>query len=286
MLNSLALVLCLCFLSQAQAQSITRTYWQYLRGPGAPNFSPNPSPGGLHGNMGEYANLVIPPVSANGWIVCGQPGDTFCTDATSLGVQSASRLTNYCNCMQCLDPTWFQTFITVPQNTIVTQFTINFQLMDDGCRVSIFNSVYPNGLTINTSYVYLGQQVSDDFSQYLVVGSNRVVITQVDDCPVGNNIIAVVTLNNQQVPCTCQTNAPCVVATPTTGGGCQYNPAPDGTPCNDGNTCTSNEQCLSGACTGTPTICSNCGDVCNPGTGSCPPRQGNKICYCGASYAV
>ncbi len=61
--------------------------------------------------------------------------------------------------------------------------------MDDGSRVSIFNSDYPNGVVIPGSYVYLGGTATTNLASYVVTGeSNHVVIIQVDDCCSGNNV--------------------------------------------------------------------------------------------------
>jgi len=277
MCTAALLIICLSFFLSAHGQ-VTRTNWQYVRG----TIQPNPFPGGGHGAVGEYVNLVIPAANADGWIQCGLAGDNFCKSPSSLNVQSSSRLTGVCNCMACIDPTFFQTYVWIPPTFTVTQFSINFQYMDDGCRISIFNSNYPNGLTIPDSYVFLGDAVSEDFTQYLAPGNNRVVITQIDDCPVANNINAIVTLNGAQVPCSCPP-LPCKVIV-SSGSGCSYSPAPEGSSCDDGNSCTSNDKCCAGMCVGTSTPCPNCGDVCNPKTGGCPPRIGNKQCYCGATY--
>jgi len=43
-----------------------------------------------------------------------------------------------------IDTNWFQAFVYVPANVLVTTFQIAFSV-DDGARVTIFNSLYPNG---------------------------------------------------------------------------------------------------------------------------------------------
>jgi hypothetical protein len=67
--------------------------------------------------------------------------------------------------------------------------------MDDGARVTVFNSKYPQGVVDQNAFAYLGQKKTNSFSQYLVDGRNRLVVTQVDDCQVENNIVATVSLN-------------------------------------------------------------------------------------------
>jgi len=88
----------------------------------------------------------------------------------------------------------------VPANTTVSQFTIEFSTIDDGGRVTIFNANYPNGIIIPGSYVTLSNGGTADLATYITSGQNRVVVTQVDDCPTGNNLnSAIVVLNGTTV---------------------------------------------------------------------------------------
>ena len=88
-----------------------------------------------------------------------------------------------------------------PVNIVITTFTIAFNGMDDGSRVTIFNSLYPAGLVVPGSYVYLGGSGTTNLKDYVVSGeNNRVVVTQVDDCCSENNLrSAVVVLNGEPV---------------------------------------------------------------------------------------
>ncbi len=99
------------------------------------------------------------------------------------------------------DFTYFQTFVNIPEDVVVTQFTIAFSGMDDGARITIFNTDYPTGLVVPGSYVYLGGAGTSDLSSFVISGeSNRVVVTQVDDCCSGNNLrSALVVLNGETV---------------------------------------------------------------------------------------
>ena len=60
-----------------------------------------------------------------------------------------------------VDTNWFQAFVYVPPTVVVTTFQIAF-VVDDGARVTIFNSLWPNGSPpiVNTptsqgSYMFL-----------------------------------------------------------------------------------------------------------------------------------
>jgi len=223
--------------------------------------------------MCQYAASNIPPVNGP-WIPCGQPGDGFCTSSTNLGIQSVSRLPG---CWSLLDFTYFQCFVTLDADAQITTFNIDFTMMDDGSRITVFNSDYPNGLTLASSYVYLSQSDSVNMASYMVTGSNRIIITQVDDCAVGNNIIAQVQLDGVLVPPTCVAPDVCHTAS-VTGGVCNIGVASDGTACNDNNACTQTDSCQGGVCTGgDPVTCPSTGAASCPGTGTpstCDPSTG------------
>lgn len=147
-----------------------------------------------HGAIEEYNYAAaIPDANDSAWGPAPN-GDT-------IGFSIRSRLCGRVACRQGGDFTYFQTFVKVPDNVVVTQFTISFSGMDDGSRVSIFNSTYPNGHVVPGSYVYLGGTGTTDLSSLVVSGEvNRVVITQVDDCCSGNNLrYAGVVLNGMPV---------------------------------------------------------------------------------------
>lgn len=189
--------------SSAQA-TISRTPWQMYRNP---IVAPVPDYG-THGDPREYSHApAIPAVDANHPPVNGNGGWIPAPNGSTIGFGdgNASRLRGY-TCRQALDFTFFQTIVTIPVGTTVNEFKIEFSGMDDGSRITIFNSQYSAGLVIEGSYVYLGRTGTTNLKDYVVPGQNRVVITQVDDCAVGNNLqTANVVLNGT------------VVQAPTTG---------------------------------------------------------------------
>ena len=247
-----------CVLSiGANAGAQSRTPWQMNFGVGVTNeydpttnlvkFNCVPSE---HGDPCEYDVAVVPPVNASNWVPapdpntidflhpCGPTGSVVCSAP------------NGQTCEVYGDFTFFQTLVDVPLNVQVTTFTITFQDMDDGSRVSIYNSKYPNGLVIPGSYVFLGGSGTTNLAPYVVSGeTNRVVITQVDDCCCANNLgYAAVVLNGQVIP-----------------SGCQV------TGCDDGNACTTDVCQTDGSCSHTPIGCNDGNpctvDSCNPATG-------------------
>jgi len=157
------------------AASISRTSWEMNRG-GSWSLLGFTLP--YHGHSSAYNNASIPSVTHAGWGPAPNP--------ETIGFSERSILPSYC--LRAADYTYFQTYVTVPEGTEITQFTIAFSGIDDGGRVSIFNTNYPNGIIVAGSYVYLGGSGTANLAAYVTTGENRVVVTQVDDCPVGNNL--------------------------------------------------------------------------------------------------
>jgi hypothetical protein len=105
-------------------------------------------------------------------------------------------------CRYGADFTYFQTFVNVPSNVLVTDFTISFSGVDDGVRVTIFNSDYPGGVVVPGSYVFLGGTGTSNLATLVKSGEvNRVVVTQTDDCCYHSYLSsALVVLNGELVP--------------------------------------------------------------------------------------
>jgi hypothetical protein len=196
------MILCTASLFATAAQAQTRSAWQMHDGneytPGMPaGFEDlvvwghtTPS----HGAVEEYAYAsAIPGIADAGWGAA--------PNGNTIGFSIYSRLCGIVNCRQGGDFTYFQTLVDIPGNVVVTDFTISFSGMDDGSRITIFNSAYPAGHVVAGSYVFLGGSGTTDLSGLVVSGEiNRVVVTQVDDCCSGNNLhYAGVVLNGTTV---------------------------------------------------------------------------------------
>ena len=167
---------------------INRTPWEMNRGAGWSQLGFTLS---SHGEISAYANASIPATTDLNWGPAPN-GET-------IGFSESSILPGYC--LEAVDYTYFQTFVNVPTNTSITQFTIDFSGIDDGGRVTVFNSDYPTGIVIPGSYVFLSESGTTNLADYVTTGQNRVVVTQVDDCPTGNNLqSAIVVLNGLAVP--------------------------------------------------------------------------------------
>ena len=182
----LTLTLASLLVGAGVAEAQTRTPWQMHEGQGVIPFGFTAP---RHGDDTEYQFSSIPVADDAGWF--GAP------NGATIGFSRGSALCGVAGCRAAGDFTYFQTFVDVPANTTVTTFTISFSGMDDGSRVSIFNSAYPNGTVVPGSYVYLGGSGTANLAPLVRAGQiNRVVITQVDDCCAQNNLhSAVVVLN-------------------------------------------------------------------------------------------
>jgi hypothetical protein len=165
--------------------TLSRTPWEMNRGGG---YFTQPVSG--FGAIESYNQAVIPESSDPNWGPAPDP--------EVIGFSEYSILPG--GCLNLVDYTYFQTFVNVPTGMEVTQFTIDFAGIDDGGRVTIFNSVYPDGVVVPGSYVYLGGTGTANLADYVADGQNRVVVTQVDNCPTGNNLqVARVILNGEAI---------------------------------------------------------------------------------------
>jgi uncharacterized repeat protein (TIGR01451 family) len=131
-----------------------------------------------HGAPQEYEFAHIPPANDPGW----GPAP----DGNTIGFNRDSILSD---CLTEGAFTYFQTFINVPGDVALGGIIISFNggTVDDGARVTLFNSTYPNGIVPPGGYVFLAATSTGaaDLSGLVEPGeANRVVVTHVDDCPV------------------------------------------------------------------------------------------------------
>jgi hypothetical protein len=156
------------------AQSlIYRSPWEINLGLGLQEWG-SESP--YHGWEGEYEYATIPSPSDAGWAPAPDP-DTIAY------AQIPSTLCGVYECRTAGEFTYFRTFVSIPSNVEVTEFTITTSGVDDGIRVSIFNSAHPGGLVVPDSYVFLDGTGTANLGAYVVSGEvNTVIITHVDDC--------------------------------------------------------------------------------------------------------
>ncbi|MCU0757558.1 MAG: hypothetical protein MUE46_21035 [Xanthomonadales bacterium] len=177
------LALCASLAPAAMAQ-VSRTPWQMHQGAEGVITGltlSNPTAETLPA-MFDRANI---PADGAGWGPAPNP------DSIGFGSDSASQIDEAGGtCLKALDYTYFQTMVNVPPGTNVDEFKIIFTGMDDASRITVFNANHPGGLVVDGSYVTRVQATAGtaDLAALMAAGQNRVVITQVDWCPVGNKL--------------------------------------------------------------------------------------------------
>ena len=179
------------FAEQASVESVTeepskntlsRTPWQMHDGLEVTNENPLglvefTCKGNKHGANCFYDDATIPTAIDSRWREAPD-GDIINFELPRSRVCEAP-----VTCMAFGDFTYFQTFVNIPQNTVLNDFRISFIGMDDGSRITIYNSKFPEGIVLAGSYVYLKGSGTSNLAEYVVIGeNNRVVVTQVDDC--------------------------------------------------------------------------------------------------------
>ena len=187
--------------------TLGRTPWQVF----APATYVSPvTDYGSHGAIAYYGHApAIPAANDPAWAACGPTSPLrsspytstrpLCPNSSTIGMDVGSRMPG---CMTNVDFTFFQTLVDIPAGTTLSTFTIAMSGMDDGARITVFNSANPGGIVVPGSYVFLGGSGTGNLAPHVVAGeTNRVVITQMDDCAVGNVFrSAVVDLNGTVVP--------------------------------------------------------------------------------------
>jgi hypothetical protein len=134
-----------------------------------------------HGGPTEFGYASIPPASDPGWTSYG---------STTIDFSRPSRLCNTaCSCLDGLDFDYWQAFLEVPAGLDVPGLVFTVSGVDDGALVTVFNATHPEGLVAPGSYISLGAPgVTTDLDSALTTGSNRIVLTHVDDCCSGSSI--------------------------------------------------------------------------------------------------
>jgi hypothetical protein len=276
-LLSLSSMLVLSTLMAAPVAAQTRTPWQMHDG-----LEVTPSnPLGLvdltcapavHGDVCEYDDATIPPGNDTGWGPAPN-GET-------IGLDFFCGQSRVCSapigCLAYADFTYFQTLVTVPADVLVTQFTIDFSGMDDGSRVSIFNSAHPGGFVVPGSFVFLGGSGTTNLAALVVAGEeNRVVVTQVDDCCCDNNLhVAQVVLNGEVIDTGCDGPADCSDGDACTDDVCNEDGScsnPEHS-CDDGDACTL-DRCDPALGCGSEPQCPDCGDAAASVASIWPPNH-------------
>ncbi len=146
-----------------------------------------------HGNPIAYQLANKPPKQDAGW----GPAPTNSAGQVNMVLRSTVP------CFQAVDFTYFRAFVDIPETMTTSSFTVTIGNVDDGARMYIYNSEYPNGhFDPATDGRLAGSNFTVDFKDEIVLGEiNTIMIVQMDDCASHNNLTGGLTLrvNNNVV---------------------------------------------------------------------------------------
>ncbi len=149
-----------------------RSRWQIHLGEGPVCFGGTTFT--VHGDRREYDWSSIPAATDAGWQNHTPPNISFDDPSTLCGTS--------CDCLDGGDFTYFQTSFTVPNGLTVSSLEVNIVDVDDGVRVTLFNSAYPSGVSPRDAYAFHPTGRASNLGSYVRSGTNRIVLTHVDDC--------------------------------------------------------------------------------------------------------
>jgi hypothetical protein len=175
-------------MTASQSQTITRSAWRMHRA-SEPVVATKGFTTPSHGDPSSYQFAPsIPDLNDAAW-ESAPDGEIIAFHGHN--GDERSRLIGQ-TCRAAFDYVFFDTMVTVPAGAAIETFSIAFTGMDDGSRITIFNEAFPEGTPDMpagmSNFVRYNEEVTMDLAQFLRPGDNRVVITQVDDCPDGNKL--------------------------------------------------------------------------------------------------
>lgn len=175
--RTILMALICIFAVQFSFAQITVSPWQVNEGKGHITLETRLA---KHGDAAAYKYMSIPAPTDPSWT----PASVDSNDEVVFNKRSTVP------CYTAVDFTYFQTTVSIPANTEVNTFEVNFVRADDGARFYIFNDKYPKGVFPPGKDLVLGNMNADnkiDLKEYIQIGGeNRLVVVQFDDCASGN----------------------------------------------------------------------------------------------------
>lgn len=229
-----------------------RTPWQMHRAGGVVLFG---FVAPVAGDTTEFNLAIIPAAGDPAWSSAPNPNTIAYNGAPSA-------LCGTTACRSGGDFTYFQTFFSLPPDIGTADIKLSLNLVNDGVRTTIFNSVYPTGITVPWDSGYTTSGGYPKISSLLKAGEiNRIVVTHVDDCCRETYLkYGQLFVNYVPVPLagagsggSVDDSNPCTVDSCDQAGNAVHLPVGNGARCADETVCNGDETCRDGACTaGTP----------------------------------
>ena len=136
-----------------------------------------------HAAASEFELVTIPGMDDAGWDLAPDMGRVgFAQPSALCGAPVA--------CREGVDFTYFQTFVDLSDTKGVKSLILQMTSLDDGVRVSVYNSAHPAGAEIKASWVRVDKDhppgtpyETGNLARLLKGGEvNRVVVVLADDC--------------------------------------------------------------------------------------------------------
>lgn len=157
------------------AQGASLEEWEMHAGDGVVELE---KPSRRHGAPAEFTHAEIPGDDDEGW--------SLTPDVTRPDFRETSALcTLDLACREGADFRYFQTILNLDADEKVKFFSIRVGEIDDGIRVTVFNSKFPEGHTGRKAFIlpHADGGETGNLARFLVPGeANRIVVTHVDDC--------------------------------------------------------------------------------------------------------
>ncbi len=137
-----------------------------------------------HGESGEYAQAAIPAADDVAWRGVASPIIEF--------VEASALCATACRCLDGGMFTYFQSSFVLPAGQRASTLTVTVGGADDGARVTVNGRERLPTARDPGSFIALGGVgATGDLGAFVVAGTNRVVVTHLDDCCSDSGLLGV-----------------------------------------------------------------------------------------------
>lgn len=137
-----------------------------------------------HGEPGEYEQAVVPAADDVAWRAVASPIIEF--------VEASALCATACRCLDGGSFTYFQSTFVLPPGRGASTLTVTVGGADDGARVTVNGRERLPAAQDAGSFIALGGVgATGDLGGFVVAGTNRVVVTHLDDCCSDSGLLGV-----------------------------------------------------------------------------------------------